>query len=234
VVSNVASILRRYGLDENGTELPKPELSDEEIAAHLTTQHHEIAWTRVRPAVVRVARIYADFVEVDDLAQEVALWWYGRGKKYVNRYIYREELAKLGKAVYKVAVEYAEKEKAARSGYRPEDNVVYSKQQIKDLIPLAIDIEAMANTTPVAPEGPHAKGNLAEGGNLLASVVDVRRGIEKLDPDQRRFLQMADDCEYDWELLGTTYEIQADSADQRFDRIAGRIAKFLSGEVARG
>lgn len=231
--TDAAALLARYGLAPDGSTLASQseDVTDAELEKLVTIEQEYAAFTAVTPSIMRVYRNYHLYVESEDLRSEVWVWWFGKGRKYVRRYIYAQDLGKLGKAVYSQAVAFAEKEKAARSGYRPEDNIVYSKQQIKDLIPLSIDIEAMAATTPVVQEGPHAKGNLAEGGNLLASVVDVRRGIDQLAFGDRDFLKAADQYEYDWELLGENYRIQADSADQKFDRIAGRIAKFLSGEA---
>ena len=229
---SAADLLRRYGLDPEGNTLPKGDgATDDELEKLVTLEQEYAAFARVTPSIGRVYRNYHLYVESDDLRQEVWSWWFGKGRKYVRRYIHAGDMAKLGKAVYSQAVNFAEKEKAARSGYRPEDNILYSKQQVKDLIPLAVDIEAMAGTTPVAQEGPRAHGNLAEGGDLLASVVDVRRGIDNLALGDRLFLQACDEYEYDWELLGQNYRIQADSADQKFDRIAGRITKYLSGQV---
>lgn len=230
--TDAAALLARYGLDPDGNTLKaEGDVTDLQLADLVTIEQEYEAFTRVAPSILKVYRNYHLYVESEDLRQEVWAWWFGKGRKYVRRYIYAGDWGKLGKAVYSQAVAFAEKEKAARSGYRPEDNIVYSKQQIKDLLPLAIDIEAMAATTPVAQEGPHAHGNLAEGGNLLASVVDVRRAIDALAFGDQQFLKAADQYEYDWELLGDNYRIQADSADQKFDRIAGRIAKFLSGET---
>jgi hypothetical protein len=232
---STAALLARYGLDTDGNPLPRrTDLTDAELEQAVTIEQEYEAFRRVTPSILKVVRNYHQYVEADDVRNEVWAWWFDKGRRYVRRYIHAEEWGKLAKAVYSQAVNYAEKEKSARSGYRPEDNIVYSKQQVKDLLPLAIDIEAMAACTPVAQEGPHAKGNLAEGGNLLASVVDVRRGIEQLAYADRDFLKAADQFEYDWELLGQNYSIQGDSADQRFDRIAGRITKFLSGEATRG
>jgi hypothetical protein len=226
-----AALLARYGLDVNGDALPARDVDDEELARTISLEQEYDAFRRITPSILKVARNYSHFVEQDDVRQTVWEWWFGKGRKYVRRYIHHEDWAKLAKAVYSQGVAFAEKEKAARSGYRPEDNIVYSKQQVKDLIPLAIDPDAMAATTPVVPEGPHAHGNLAEGGNLLASVVDVKRGVQALALADQSFLQACDQYEYDWELLGQNYSIQAESADQKFDRIAARIAKFLSGET---
>lgn len=227
------ALLARYGLNADGTtkEPEKGVATDTELETLVSLEQEYEAFRQVASSIQKVYRNYHLYTELDDLRSEVWTWWFGKGRKYVRRYIYAGEMGKLAKAVYSQAVNYAEKEKAARSGYRPEDNIVYSKQQIKDLIPLSIDIEAMAATTPVAQEGPKAHGNLAEGGNLLASVVDVRRAIEHLGVADQSFLKACDDYEYDWELLGQNYHIQADSADQKFDRIAARIAKFLSGET---
>jgi hypothetical protein len=233
VNADSAALLARYGLNPDGTTraAARGEATDAELEKLVTVEQELDAFRQVQNSVTRVYRNYHLYVEHDDLRQHVWSWWFGEGRKYARRYIYAGEMAKLGKAVYGQAVKYAEKEKAARSGYRPEDNIAYSKAQIKDLIPLAVDIEAMAETTPVAAEGPKAHGNLAEGGNLLASVVDVRRAIDALGGADQSFLQGCDSREYDWQRIGEAYHIQADSADQRFDRIAGRIAKFLSGET---
>lgn len=184
--------------------------------------------TLVRSVVARCWRRYQQYVDFEDLVQEAAVWWYGKGQKYLPSYLQDETLARISMSVYRYVDAYARAEKAARVGYQPRDQYPYNPREVLSLIPIALDPEGLPE--PGHPEGPKPKGNLAEGGDLIAALVDVRRALDALSEDDLHFLVLVDDCQGNWDRVAVRLDatVEADSLRRRHARIAERMARWLS------
>lgn len=171
---------------------------------------------------------YRGWVEWDDLVSEAAVWWYGRGQKHLAEYLEDQpHQTRLRRSIWRHLSVYAEREKAARSGYRPEDQYRYSAGEIVTLLPLALDPAGLPQ--PGHNErGPKPTGNQAEGGNLAASLADIRRALEHLPTHDRHFLDLVEDRHHDWESVASTTQVLPDSARRRYTRIAERLARWLN------
>jgi len=184
----------------------------------------------VLPTVADVYRRFGDYVEFDDLVSEAAIWWYGRGQKYLTEYLTEDENhVRLRRSIWRHCAAYAQKEKGARVGYLPLDQYRYSPAEIVAIIPVALDPEGI----PAGGhhEGPKPKGNLAETGDLLAALVDVRRALHALDEDDLHFVQLVTDLRSDWDRIATHTGTLADSVRRRHARIAERMARWLNQDL---
>lgn len=185
--------------------------------------------TIVEPTVVDVFRRYRDYVEKDDLLQEAAVWWYGPGQPYLEAYLAEDEkFVRLRRSIWRWCARYAEVQKAHARGYEAVDQYRYSPMEIIKLIPYSLDPEGLPLMAGEREEGPVAKKNLAESGDVLASWIDVRRGLAALPEDDLHFLTMADDFRYDWDRVATYTGLLADSGRRRHARLAERIARWLN------
>jgi hypothetical protein len=147
----------------------------------------------VEPTVRDVYRRYGDDVDLDDLRQEAAVWWYGPGQQYVQDYMDRGREARPAAPVDLALVRPVRRgERAAHRGYSPVDQVRYSPVAILQLLPIALDPDGMPDGGGFR-EGPKPKGNLAEGGDVLAMLVDVRRGVHSLTFEDQTFLVLCED-----------------------------------------
>jgi hypothetical protein len=186
----------------------------------------------VRPTVADVHRRWGEHVPLDDLMSEAAVWWYGPGQTYLPAYL-AEDLnhVRLRRSIWRWCARYAEAEKAQQVGYEPVDQVVYSTREVLALIPLAMDPEGIPGGGGVADDGPKAKPNLAESGDVVAALIDVRRALDSLAEDDRRFLQVAEDVHHDWERVVTYLgaEILPDTARRRHTRVVNRMTRYLNG-----
>lgn len=63
-------------------------------------------------------------------------------------------------------------------GYDPNDQFYYSTGLVRELIPLAVAGPELP--APGITDRPTTQGDPAEGGNMLAMMLDVRSAIEKL------------------------------------------------------
>jgi hypothetical protein len=186
----------------------------------------------VSPVINDVHRRFRDHVDRDDLLQEAALWWYGPAQKYLERYLTEDaNHVRLRRSLWRACAKYAQAEKAHRVGYRPVDQVRYAAGEIVALLPIALDPDGLPEVGHA--DGPKPKGNLAEGGDVLASIVDIRRALGALTEDDVQFLTLVEDCRSDWPTVAGALEhnVLADSARRRHARIVERMARFLNNEM---
>lgn len=152
----------------------------------------------VDTAARRVATQYGRYlVTFEDCKQEIYLWLYSQaGQRYVNQRLRKEkqQTTRIRYKLQSVAKTYAEKMKAEKVGYDPDDVHWYSTTQIVALMPLVLDDTFDGNGVPdydterVTDNGPRAKKNPAELGDLNAMVMDVRMAISKLPAEAELIL----------------------------------------------
>lgn len=174
-----------------------------------------------------VARHYRAFVEPEDLISEVAVWWYSTNPETLAKYVADEKPHRLRRALWRVARDVAEREKRHR---RPTERFVqvrYAPRQVMDLLPVALDPEGLPDGGGVQ-EGSRPKGNLAESGDLLASMIDVRRALSTLSNDDIATLHLVAGLHWDYDKAGPAFGIEPDSARRKVARIAQRLTNWLN------
>jgi DNA-directed RNA polymerase specialized sigma24 family protein len=185
----------------------------------------------VDPTARAVFRKFGDHVELEDLRQEAAIWWYSpAAQRHLPAYLAQgAPYTVVRRSMYRELARYAEKEKAGRLGYNPADQYRYTPSVIVELLPLAMDPEGVPEPLP-GDGGPSAKGNKAEGGDVLAALVDVRRALHALAEDDLHFLTLVTDHASDWARVAAYTGTLPDSARRRYARIAERMARWLARE----
>lgn len=184
----------------------------------------------VEATVGDVYRRFSAWVEREDLLQEAAVWWYGPGQTYLPTYLAEDEnLRRLRRSLWRYVARYAEREKAHKRGYEPCDQLRYHPSEITSLLPLAMDPDGVPDGGGIK-DGPKPKGNLAEGGDVLAALIDVRRALSALTEDDLHFLTLAQDHAHDWDLLASYTGTLADSCRRRHARITERMARWLNND----
>jgi len=146
----------------------------------------ELAAVAARP----VADRFKGFVDADDLRQ-VACEYASRRKRKVEEYLIRDEPSerKQGEAALIVAMrreceKFARREKAARSGYRPEDEYFYRPATVEKIIEVIYNggVESAGQILDPADMGSKRKRKPAsEGGDILAFIADVEMALKELD-----------------------------------------------------
>lgn len=194
------------------------------------------------PSVVTVVhRRYRKYVDRADLTQEAYAWVMTR-VAYFNglleddndavRLINQKRIAfQMRRAIER----YARKEKAARSGYQTNDESFYDTVTIAQLLPYVIAsvvndtaIEQAQNLindgTPRKPAAP------AEGGNLLATLIDIKKAYESLDEDDKNILRLRYHENYTLQQLSEATECAVSTADRRCTNALRKILNFMGGE----
>jgi RNA polymerase sigma factor (sigma-70 family) len=130
---------------------------------------------------------------------------------------------------------YARKEKATRSGYQTNDESFYDVVTIAQLLPYVIAsvvndtaIEQAQNLvndgTPRKPSAP------SEGGNLLATLIDIKKAYELLDEDEQKILRLRYHENYTLQQLSDTLECAVSTADRRCGNALRKLLNFMGGE----
>jgi len=187
----------------------------------------------VAPTVRDVWRRYEDDVDLDDLTQEAAVWWYGPGQKYLADYITQDEKhVRLRRSIWRFVARYAQAERASRRGFVASDQEAYTPLQVLRLLPVALDPDGLPDGGGWREDdGPRAKADPKVGGDTLAGLIDVRRALAQLEFEDQTFLVLAEDLACDWDRVAANLGTLPDSARRRHLRIAERMARFLNNEM---
>ena len=194
------------------------------------------------PSVVSlVHRRYRKYVDRADLTQEAYAWLMTR-VVYFNGLLEEESESirlanqrRIGWQMKRAVERYARKEKATRSGYQTNDESFYDVITIAQLLPYVIAsvvndtaIEQAQNLvndgTPRKPSAP------AEGGNLLATLIDIKKAYELLDEDEQKILRLRYHENYTLQQLSEVLECAISTADRRCGNALRKLLNFMGGE----
>ena len=194
------------------------------------------------PSVVSlVHRRYRKYVDRADLTQEAYAWLMTR-VVYFNGLLEEENESmrlanqrRIGWQMKRAVERYARKEKAIRSGYQTNDESFYDVITIAQLLPYVIAsvvndtaIEQAQNLvndgTPRKPSAP------SEGGNLLATLIDIKKSYELLDEDEQKILRLRYHENYTLQQLSEVLECAISTADRRCGNALRKLLNFMGGE----
>jgi RNA polymerase sigma factor (sigma-70 family) len=194
------------------------------------------------PSVVTlVHRRYRKYVDRADLIQEAYAWLMTR-IVYFNGLLEEENESirlanqrRIGWQMKRAIERYARKEKATQSGYQTNDESFYDVITIAQLLPYVIAsvvndtaIEQAQNLvndgTPRKPSAP------AEGGNLLATLIDIKKAYELLDEDEQKILRLRYHENYTLQQLSEVLECAISTADRRCGNALRKLLNFMGGE----
>ena len=205
------------------------------------TEPHPILNDIVPSVVSLVHRRYRKYVDRADLTQEAYAWLMTR-VVYFNGLLEEESESirlanqrRIGWQMKRAIERYARKEKATRSGYQTNDESFYDVITIAQLLPYVIAsvvndtaIEQAQNLvndgTPRKPSAP------AEGGNLLATLIDIKKAYELLDEDEQKILRLRYHENYTLQQLSEVLECAISTADRRCGNALRKLLNFMGGE----
>lgn len=132
----------------------------------------------IRYVATQTEKKYKGFVDRDDVLQELNLYALTAGSKTFARWAGEEDgQFRITRALFGAANQYAETEKAARSGYEFGDIAWYTPSRLYQLLPLALDSEWDGLTGAGEENESSSKQPSFESGTLLAMVSDVRTAL---------------------------------------------------------
>ena len=189
-------------------------------------------------------RRYRKFVERVDLKQEAYTFVYSKAEMFNESLAIENEIQrgfnekKIAWQIKRNLERYCRKEKANKSGYATNDEAFYDTVTIAQLLPYVIAsvvndtaIEQAQNMindgTPRKPAAP------AEGGNLLAMLVDIKQAYEKLDDEEKQILQLRYYHNVTLQHIAEYLECATSTADRKVNNALRALQNNLGGETPR-
>ena len=188
-----------------------------------------------------IYRRYRQFVERDDIKQECYSWYFARSEHFnnllsaensVERVINEKRIAW---QMRRHCERYARKEKAAKSGYKVGDESFYDTVTIAQLLPYVIAsivndtvLEAAQNL--INDGQPRKPAAPAEGGTLLAILIDIQKAYLRLDIADKDLLIKRYHENLTLEEMGEYLSCATSTADRRCTSALRRLQNNLGGE----
>jgi RNA polymerase sigma factor (sigma-70 family) len=206
------------------------------------TDHLHPSLDDLVPSVVTtIQRRYRAFTERSDLLQEAWAFVLSRAEQFnelleVDNEVQRKWNEKrIAWQIRRNLERYARKEKAAKSGYQINDEAYYDTVTIAQLLPFVIksvvldtaleQSQVMVNDgTPKKPSAP------AEGGNLLAMLVDIKKSYERLDKDEQEILRLRYYDNLTLQLIAEYLECSISTADRKCTQALRKLQNNIGGD----
>lgn len=191
---------------------------------------------QIEPLVERAARNtvrkWPSYVTVDDVAQEIWLWVYGRQKSIMN--VMRQDAweGKVYSTMLKAASEAAKKEDRAVNDYTEDDTYTYSRPVIENLLDSAFNYNDWQSFSTFGDGQPHAKGQVNETGDLMAMLSDVKAALAEIKEQYRDVLYLRHGMQYSFAKIGELVGIQEAGAQKRHSAALNALRDRL-GRVNR-
>jgi DNA-directed RNA polymerase specialized sigma24 family protein len=187
-----------------------------------------------------IYRRYKAYVEFDDIKQECMAWAMTRIPDHTEDLMETVEAKRkhneqrIAYQMRRVAERYARKEKASKSGYQIIDEAYYDPVKLGQLLPFVIasviDGTVLEQVQQMIQDGlPKGKSSPAEGGNLLISLIDIKRGYLKLEADDQALLRMRHHENYTLQQIAQVLECATSTADRRCGNALNRLKDLLGG-----
>ena len=135
----------------------------------------------------------------------------------------------------RVAERYARKEKASRSGYQTADEAYYESATIGQLLPFVIasviDNTVLEQAQQMVQDGqPKGKSSPAEGGNLLAMLIDMKRSYLKLEEEDQKLLRLRHHENFTLQQIAGLLECAVSTADRKCNNSLRKLIDLLGGQ----
>lgn len=210
------------------------------VRGHVSELHTSIY--DIAPSVAyTVYRRYKKFVDKDDVKQECLMWAMTR-IDYINQQLSepnseqrRHNEQKIAWQMLRVAERYARKEKAAKSGYQTGDEAYYEQATLGQLLPFVIasviDGTVLEQAQEMVKDGqPRGASSPAEGGNLLAILIDIKKAYVRLDQQFQQLLVWRHHENLTLAQIAAILECAVSTADRRCIGALRALQRELGGD----
>ena len=188
-----------------------------------------------------IHRRYRQFVERDDVKQECFAWYYSRSEHFNSLLSVENPLERvvnekrMAWQMRRHCERYARKEKANKSGYKIGDETFYDSVVLGQLLPHVI-ASVVDNTVLEAAQNlindgqPKKQAAPAEGGNLLAILIDIKKAYLKLDIVDKDLLIKRYHENLTLQELAEYLSCATSTAERRCTNALRRLQNNLGGE----
>ena len=211
------------------------------MANGLMTELDEVS----KDLAVSVTRVvynqYRAYVEREDIYHECISWALSRHRwvkeqmqEVTNADTRKRAESRIAWQMKRAAERYARKEKAAKTGYQIIDEAYYEGYTLGQLLPFVIasvvDGTVLEQIQDMIQDGlPRGSSSPAEGGNLLASLLDIKTGYTKLEVEDRTLLRVRYLDNFTLQQVANQYGCSVSTADRRIGHALRRLQDKLGG-----
>ena len=205
------------------------------------TELHPVIYDLVPSVANTIHRRYNKHVEKDDIKQELMAWAMTRVEDHIidlmepieERRRHNEQ--RIAWQMKRAGERYARKEKAAKSGYQTNDEAYYESATLGQLLPFVIasviDGTVLEQAQEMIRDGqPKGSSSPAEGGNLLATLIDVKRSYLKLEVEDQTILRMRYHEGLTLQQVAGLLECAVSTADRRCTSALRKVQNNLGGD----
>lgn len=171
-------------------------------------------------------------VEIDDLQQEMFLWFVSHPRKFKEwRTLPEKESIKLiAKSLRNASLKYCEKEKSKTQGYDLSDIYYYDVSVVEAFLPSIIAESYVMPTKIKDLNSTSVKGEISDGMNWLALRSDIASAFYKLSEAKQNILRIRfsnDNAE--WKDTAKDLNTTADGARMKVQRALASLVQHLGG-----
>jgi RNA polymerase sigma factor (sigma-70 family) len=204
------------------------------------TELHKNIYDIVYTVAQTTHRRFGNFVERDDIKQECVKWALTR-VDYINEQLSEPETKKrqhnehrVAWQMLRVAERYARKEKAVKSGYHVTDEAYYEGATLTQLLPFVIasvlDGTVLEQAQEMIRDGqPKGSSSPAEGGNLLAVLIDIKKAYLELDAKAQQVLTLRYHENFTLSQIGGVLDCATSTAERRCLGAVRKLQDELGG-----
>ena len=204
------------------------------------TELHPSVYDIVPTVAQTIHNRYKSFVERDDVKQECLKWALTR-TDYLTEQLSEEDVKKrqhnehrIAWQMLRVAERYARREKATRSGYHTSDEAYYESATLAQLLPFVIasvlDGTVLEQAQEMIRDGqPKGSSSPAEGGNLLAVLVDIKKAYLELDANSQQLLTLRYHENFTLAQIGGVLGCAVSTAERRCMNALRKLQDELGG-----
>ena len=207
----------------------------------MSNQLHPALDDLVPSVVTTIHRRFRTYTERSDLLQEAWAFVLTRAENFNELLSDENEVQRkwnekrVAWQIRRCLERYARKEKASKSGYHLNDEAYYDTVTISQLLPFVIksvisdtaleQSQILVNDgTPRKPSAP------AEGGNLLAMLVDIKKAYEKLEKQDQEILRLRYHDNLTLQLISEYLECAISTADRRCTQALRKLQNNIGGD----
>ena len=177
----------------------------------------------------RSNRVYG--AEAGDFSQELYLWIVeneDQVRQWLDPELYgeKEGTRLLAGTLRNRARGCAVDIKAQALGYKTSDLQWYSRNEVKNLLPLVFNEDSWHE--PPRSEGRSAKAP-SEGGNWIATLADVAQAFAKLKPADQNLLRGFHADDWTNRMMAEAENVTHQAMSERHDRAIDRLVQLLGG-----
>ena len=204
------------------------------------TELHENIYDIVYTVAQTIHRRYNTFIERDDVKQECVKWALTRAD-YINEQLSEPDNKKrqhnehrIAWQMLRVAERYARKEKAVKSGYHITDEAYYEGATLTQLLPFVIasvlDGSVLEQAQEMIRDGqPKGSSSPAEGGNLLAVLIDIKKAYLELDAKSQQVLTLRHHENFTLAQIANVLDCATSTAERRCLNAVRKLQDELGG-----